>query len=348
MYYKIQPEQIQIHAFSSPSGDLNFQAGSNFIYANLSRNLTGFFDVTGGVSVNGVSVPVADASNVVSGSNSFVFGGISNSVVGVRNVAVNGNACTILGTGNAAINATQAIFNASSSRNTALGGEGANFGANVTGATILKDSVASSISSNGSQTLTLSFSSGTFIENGGMRIKAGNLILNGSSSGIFSGGVQVVGSATKNGVELATTGDLGSASGALNTKIINTGAYAVSASGALDTRIINTGAYAATASGTLNTKISTLSGQCVKNTGAETISGQKTFWNPSIFRETIFLQGNSGVTSGAAGRTSIIPTGSGDSAGARGLVSYSGAFMFLKISDSPHIWVRHSGQLNWP
>ena len=53
MYNKIQPEQIEIHTFSSPSGSISFTKGSNYIYGNLSNNLTGNFNITGGLIING-------------------------------------------------------------------------------------------------------------------------------------------------------------------------------------------------------------------------------------------------------------------------------------------------------
>jgi len=384
MYYKIQPEQIELHAFSSPSGDLGFQVGTNYVYANLSRSLTGVFGISGGLVINGVSLAMPSATNSVQGSDSFSFGGINNTISGVRNAAINSESSTIYGTGNAAINSYLPNFPSSSLKNTIIGGEGVQILANTTGAMILKDRTASALSSKGNHTLAMSFASGIFIENGGLRINNGNLIVVSSNSGIFSGGLQVFGSARKNGVELATTGDLGTTSGALNTKIINTGAYAVSASGALNTAIVNTGAYAVSASGALNTAIVNMgalintssgalntkiintgayafnasgalnsgivavSGSSVFKTGNQTISGTKTLVDSPVSNQSIYLQGNSGILSGISGASSLVPTGSGHSIGSRGLISYSGQFLYLKISDSPHIWVRHSGDIVWP
>jgi hypothetical protein len=377
MYYKIQPEQIELHAFSSPSGDLGFQVGTNYVYANLSRSLTGIFGISGGIVINGVSLAMPSATNSVQGTDSFSFGGINNDISGVRNVSVNAESTTIYGTGNVAVNSYLANFPASSLNNTIIGGNGVNIVANTTGAMVLKDKTNNALSSKGNHTLAMSFVSGIFIENGGLRINNGNLIVTSSNSGILSGGLQVFGSATKNGVELATTGDLGTTSGALNTKIINTGAYAVSASGALNTTIINTGALINTSSGTLNTKIINtgayavsasgaldtrlintgaslnsgivaLSGSSVFKTGNQTISGTKTFVDSPVANQSIYLQGNSGILSGVSGASSLVPTGSGHSIGSRGLISYSGQFLYLKISDAPHLWVRHSGDIVWP
>ena len=333
MFFKIQPEQIQIHAFSSPSGDMRFFAGSNYVYANLSRYLTGVFDISGSLSVNGVALPVADSTNFTSGSNSFAFGGVDNDVIGVRNTEVNGDSCSILGTGNAAFNSRFADFDAASTNNTALGGYGADFNG-VTGATVLKDGQASVVASNGNNSLTISYGSGTFIENGNLTIKAGNLNVGAGNSGLFSGDLHALGSIYRNGVALATTGDIYVTSGVLDGKLTNSGS-------ALSTRINNTGS-------TLLAVVAVLSGESVLKTSDQTISGEKTFHQSTIFSQSIYLKGNSGVLSGVSGATQIVPTGSGDSAGARGLVSFSGAFLFYKISDNPNLWVRHSGQLSWP
>ena len=56
MYNKIQPEQIEIHTFSSPSGDIFFQQGTNYVHGNLNRSLAGNFSITGGLTLNGSKV----------------------------------------------------------------------------------------------------------------------------------------------------------------------------------------------------------------------------------------------------------------------------------------------------
>ena len=134
------------------------------------------------------------------------------------------------------------------------------------------------------------------------------------------------------------------ASGALNTRILNTGAYAVAASGALNTRILDTGAYAVAASGALNTRINT----SVFTSGEQIISGAKTFHENLNLSQSVVIFGGSGILYDAEAGTEIVPASYDDSVGNRGLIAYSGEFLYLKISDIPNIWVRHSGSINWP
>lgn len=387
MFYKIQPKQIQLHDFSSPSGDLRFETGSDYVYVNLSRNLTGNFNVSGQISVNNVRIPVMDASNSVTGSNSFVFGGISNSISGVRNVAVNSRDCSILGTGNLALNSYLSNFPSSSSNNTLIGGQAVTFANNTTGAVVLKDYTASSLTSNGSNSLTASFTGGCFIENGSLSIKNGDLNVSQLNSGLFSGNAHVLGELYENGDRLVnktefdvytgnysylidsinnqlnglnsninTTGAYSvSTSGLLNTKIQQTGLYSVVTSGILDAKIQQTGLNSlnnlTVASGILEYKINISSGYFAATTVSafleQTINGAKTFASSPISSGSIYLMGDGGILTGASAASNFVPTGSSSSIGSRGLISYSGDFLYLKISDDPHIWIRHSGVSTW-
>jgi len=65
------------------------------------------------------------------------------------------------------------------------------------------------------------------------------------------------------------------------------------------------------------------------------------------FAQSLYLKGNSGILSGIDASTAQIPIDSGDSIGERGLISYSGEYLFLKISDNPNQWIRFSGQGFW-
>lgn len=374
MYYKLQPEQFQLHNFSSPSGDLSFAVGSNYVYGNISRFLTGEFGISGSISVNGIKVPVANPSNFSSGSDSFCFGGVNNSVIGVRNSSFNSNDCSVLGTGNACFNSYLSNFPSSSEKNTIIGGRSASISANTTGATFLKDGVATAISSNGNNSLTISYQGGTFIENGRLVLKSSDLHVGSIGSGLFSGNLHVLGEAYKNGLKIATTGDIYNASGilsgrindtgsslsarisdtgsillttinntgsSLSARINNTGAFAYLSSGILSTGIINTGS-------SLSSRIDTINGSVVFKTGDQTIDDVKVFTETQSFNQSIRLIGYGGTIDGEEGSSQIVPSDSGDSVGERGLIAFAGEFLYLKISDAPHIWVRHSGTFNWP
>ena len=344
MYHKIQPEQIKLHAFSSPSGDINFNSGTNYVYANLSRTLSGNFNINGSLFVNGSSIFASDPSNTSTGSNSFIFGGTNNNVSGSRNGLVNSYSSSTLGSGNLGINTRNSNFDTGTSDNTILAGKGVNFDTLITGSTVIKDQRATSLNVDKKQSLIISFESGTFFENGNVSIEDGDLYVSSSSSGLFSGNLHALGTIFENGVPVATTGDLGVLSGALNNRILNTGAYAVAASGALNTRILDTGAYAVAASGELNTRINT----SVFTSGEQIISGAKTFHENLNLSQSVVIFGGSGILYDAEAGTEIVPASYDDSVGNRGLIAYSGEFLYLKISDIPNIWVRHSGSINWP
>jgi hypothetical protein len=452
MYHKIQPEQIKLHAFSSPSGDINFNSGTNYVYANLSRVLSGNFNINGSLFVNGSSIFASDPSNTSTGSNSFIFGGTNNNVSGGRNGFINSYSSSNLGSGNLGINTRNSNFDTGTSDNTILAGKGINFNNRITGSTVIKDQTATSLNVDKKQSLIISFQSGTFFENGNVSIEDGDLYVSSLGSGLFSGDLHALGTIFENGVPVATTGDLGVLSGALNTRILNTGAYAVAASGALNTRIINTGAYAVAASGALNTRILNTGAYAVAasgalntsilntgayavassgalntriintgayavaasgalntsvlntgayavassgalntrilntgayavaasgalntriiNTGAyavaasgalntrmntsvftsgeQTIYGAKTFHENLNLSQSLIIGGASGELNDVEAGTEIVPASYDDAVGVRGLVAYSGEFLYLKISDSPPIWARHSGTINWP
>ena len=208
MFYKIQPEQIQLHNFTSPSGDLKFDIGNNYVYANLSRALTGNFAITGGLTVNGYKIPTISASNLISGDNNFIWGGVSNVNLGKQNVILNGTQNTINGTGNVAVNGHLSSFGVDSLENTLLAGRSAIFNSGTFGASILKDFSSYSIQDNGSNTLTIAFENGTVFENGSITLNDCDFIQSVASQGVFSGDCFFFGQLEKNGETVATTGDL--------------------------------------------------------------------------------------------------------------------------------------------
>ena len=362
MYHKIQPEQVQLHAFSSPSGDINFDVGSNYVHANLSRSLTGDFNIQGTLNINGFEIFASDSTNSVTGENSLIFGGANNSISGDESAFINSYFSDSLGSGNLGLNTRYSSFLSGSKDNTILAGRDVVFETGIFGSTAIKDQDSTSLSVNKNKSLIISFDSGTFFQNGNVEISNGNLFLAPSNSGLFSGDLHALGTIFENGVPVATTGDLGVTSGILNTRILGTGAYAVAVSGNLSTNLLNTGLYAVLSSGLLDARILSTGNYAVASsglldarintsvfrTGTQIISGEKTFHQNLNLAQSVIISGASGILSGATGRTQIVPVSSGDSVGNRGLVAYSGQFLYLKISDNPHIWARHSGSINWP
>lgn len=345
MYYKIQPEQIQLHAFSSPSGHLSFSSGSNYVYANLADTLTGNFNITGSLSINGQRINFSDPSNTVpTGLGNFAFGGVSNTVGGTGSVVLNGDLNTVLGKDNVVLNGDLNTFSSSSEKNTILAGRSASFASGTTGAAILKDFGSYAVSDNGNNSLTIAFDSGVFYEGGKVVFKSSDVYLDPSSSGIFSGNCNFLGSIYKSGVDFATTGDIGVTSGVLDSRLILTGSglssRVASTGSSLDSRIILTGSG-------LHTGLLAVSGATFFKTGDQSVTGENTFIRNTIFSESLYLKGNSGVLSGVSGASALVPDTSGSSIGSRGLVSYSGQFLYLKVSDNPHHWLRVSGDLEW-
>ena len=341
MFNKIQPEQIQLHSFSSPSGTIKFEAGSNFVYANLSNSLTGSFNITGDLSVNNQRVQFPDPSNTVqSGNYNFILGGTLNTIQGTGNGLLNGIYNTINGKTNVVLNGEYSDFNINSEKNTLLAGNYASFQSGVTGAVILKDHAGYSTSDNGSNTLTVSFQSGVFFEDSPVNFISSDIYLGPTASGVFSGDCYFIGALKKNGLTVATTGDIYSNTTGLSSQIINTGAN-------LNNLITGvSGSLVITGSG-LSSRIDGLSGAAIFKTGDQTVSGRKSFDRDTEFAQSLYLKGNSGILSGIDASTAQIPIDSGDAVGERGLISYSGEYLFLKISDNPNQWIRFSGQGFW-
>ena len=344
MFNKIQPEQIQLHSFSSPSGTIKFEAGSNFVYANLSNSLTGSFNITGDLSVNNQRVQFPDPSNTVqSGNYNFILGGTLNTIQGTGNGLLNGIYNTINGKTNVVLNGEYSDFNINSEKNTLLAGNYASFQSGVTGAVILKDHAGYSTSDNGSNTLTVSFESGIFFEDSPVNFISSDVYLGPTASGVFSGDCYFIGALKKDGLSVATTGDVYSSTSGLQSQIINTGSGLFNLITGISGQIVNTGSYAVSVKNSLDV----LSGNSLFKTGDQTISGKKSFNRDTEFAQSLYLKGNSGILTGIEASTSQIPINYEDPIGERGLISYSGECLFLKISDDPHIWIKFNGSSLW-
>jgi hypothetical protein len=340
MFHKIQPEQIQLPTFSSPSGSINFEVGSNFVYANLSNALTGNFFITGQLFINNQKVQFSDPSNTVaSGTSNFILGGKFNNIQGTGNVVLNGIYNTLNGNSNSVVNGEFCDFSVNSIKNTVLAGAYCSFQSGVTGSAILGDTRSYSKPSYGSNTLSIYYESGAYFNNTPVILDNSDIYLTSSASGVFSGDCSFFGNLKKGGLTVATTGDIFSANTGIKNDLVNTGIYAVS----VKTDLINTGVYAVSVKNSLDI----LSGNSLLKTGSQVASGQKTFAQDTVFSESILIKGNSGILSGVNGSTTQIPIDSGDSVGQRGLISYSGEYLFLKISDNPNQWIRFSGQSFW-
>jgi len=184
-FTKIQPQQLQLPTFTSPSGDFSFTDLSTGVQINLDRELGGAVNFTHGATVKTRPIITTSSTNSIA-DDCFVLGGSDNEVTGLNNVIINGNLNTnVSGNFNTLLNGTQANFGASGQQNTILAGRLAAFADQTTGAVILADHEGSSTNST-NHSLLVSFASGTTIEGGDVDFNS-HLKVDSSHSGIFSG-----------------------------------------------------------------------------------------------------------------------------------------------------------------
>jgi hypothetical protein len=190
-FTKIQPQQVQLATFLSPSGDHTFTDNVTGVSANLSRSLAGDFNFTDSLTISSSEVITSAASNS-STSSSIALGGTSNVVSGSNNVLVNGTANTqFSGNYNVLVNGTLNDFGASGQNNTILAGRQCSFDDKVTGAVILADH-ETTLANNVNHSLTVGFSSGVTFRAGDVEFDS-HLKVNANHSGILSGNVHVGG-----------------------------------------------------------------------------------------------------------------------------------------------------------
>lgn len=346
MIHKIQPQQLNLGFFSSPSGDILFQSGESYIYANLSRNLTGDFNITGSLRINNNSILTPDPSNFSSGTRLWVLGGQNNSIYQSGNFAVNSNDSLIYGSGNLDLNGIGSSFETGTKSNTILAGKNCTIPANTTGSVLLKDQTSSSLSSFSSNSFSSSFTGGYRILGGNVYIEneltlGQNFNVSSTKSGVFSGDAHVLGNlyfgtglvAKKynldvlSGTVVTNKTAQDSLSGSLS---ILSGQF-TGVSGRLDALSGYTTGSVAILSGNVNTvsglytglssQFSTLSGQftgvsgsAVYQTGNQALTGIKTFNSPASFQSGI----NFGITGGPAF----------NAVGATGMFFCSGVFLY--------------------
>jgi hypothetical protein len=254
MFSKIQPQQISLHSFSSPSGDVVFSQGDSFVYADLARNLIGDFNFDGSLRVNGNLVGVTPT-----GSNSYdpdiniVIGGESNFVSGFDNVLVNSRFATVNGQDNTVINAYYADIPSSSTDNTVLGGTSVYFNSGIKGSMVLKDqSAINAVFPNKSNALYITFASGIYVSHKNLYLGE-VLATNWTDLSGVSGDINT----RLNSTGYALDYKINNTSGAINTQLISTGQTLNTKidanSGAINTRLIDTDIF-------FNTKIATTSG----------------------------------------------------------------------------------------
>ena len=206
-FNKIQPEQLQLPTFYSDSGDIRISQGTTGVILDLSRGLTGVFNVTGDLQLNKCPVlagAITGSNTYEPSSGNFVINGLSNTITGSNNTIINSTSTKISGVDNVSINGYSQDFGPNSEDCTVLAGSLTNFNTSVTGSVILADTSASlAVTSKGSQTLNVGFLSGTYFE-GGTTNFLSNFNVSSSASGLFSGGLNSLTTAYVTGSEVAT------------------------------------------------------------------------------------------------------------------------------------------------
>ena len=187
-FTKIQPQQLQLPTFTSPSGDFSLTDLSTGFQINLERDIDGPIDFNGSATIDDDPIITTSSTNSIADSCS-VLGGINNVVTGTNNVIVNGSSNTnVSGNFNTLLNGTLVDFGASGQRNTILAGRLATFADQTTGAVILAGHEGSATNST-NHSLLVSFNSGVTFQEGDVNFNS-NLRVDSSHTGIFNGNCQ--------------------------------------------------------------------------------------------------------------------------------------------------------------
>jgi len=197
-FTKIQPQQLQLPTFTSPSGDLSFTDLSTGVQINLQRSIAGPITITE-LSVSSAETLLTTPISNSFSSSSIALAGTNNIVSGTSNVLVNGTSTTdFSGTFNTLLNGESVSFGASGRNNTILAGDGVSFDDQITGSVILADH-ETAVTNSTNHSLLVSFGSGITFENGDVQFNGDDVYLSShlnvdsSHSGIFSGTLGVTG-----------------------------------------------------------------------------------------------------------------------------------------------------------
>lgn len=158
-FTKIQPQQLQLPTFISPSGDLDFTDNVTGVSINLDRSLDGDF-ILGGSLIVGSNEVIGTSPTNTSSLDSITIGGTNNTVTGSNNLLLNGTANTeFSGDYNVLVNGTLSNFGASGQNNTIVAGRQCSFDDQITGAVIIADHLTTE-QNDKNHSLLVSFDSG--------------------------------------------------------------------------------------------------------------------------------------------------------------------------------------------
>lgn len=197
-FTKIQPQQLQLPTFTSPSGDFSFTDLSTGVQINLDRDIVGPMIITElRTSAERTILTVADNNSF--SESSICIAGLNNVVSGDNNVLLNGRSTTeFSGVFNTLVNGESVNFGASGQKNTILGGNGVSFGDQVTGSVILADH-ETAVTNSTNHSLLVSFESGVTFQNGDVQFNgdttyfSSHFSVDASHSGVFNGNTRFEG-----------------------------------------------------------------------------------------------------------------------------------------------------------
>ena len=158
-FTKIQPQQLQLPTFLSPSGDLAFVDNTTGLNVTLNRDLTGDFTINGSLLIDSQELVTSNASNS-SDDTGKALGGTLNTATGL-NVVVNGSAVKAnSGDFNTVLNGKNSDFGQSGDFNTIVCGRGISFSDKITGSTVIADQATTAQNITKNNSLLISFDSG--------------------------------------------------------------------------------------------------------------------------------------------------------------------------------------------
>ena len=220
-FTKIQPQQLQLPTFFSNSGDLVFSDLVTGLRVNLSRDLVGNFDITGGLTVNSRGLLQTDTTLDFDPNSGMLVGGTNSTVTGQYNFVVNGDNNTVNGQNNTVLFSTNSTFEDDSSKNVLIGCDTVTFASGVVGSALMGDDTAIR-TVNQSRKLIIDFASGQRFIND--TVFEDNIDVSGiatfNGSAIFQDNVNITGNLTISGNKVTRFLDITGASGA-NTIIEN-------------------------------------------------------------------------------------------------------------------------------
>ena len=325
----LDPRQYTPYALNVPSGNLHTEEGVDFFNLILLESLTGDFNITGSLILNGEFVYSPNTTNAITADGrSHMFNGINNTVTGTDNTIVSASNSTVAGQNNTLIGGI----------NNDISGDYSNaFGSYInilhTGAMVLKDGQFTVGEDLGDNTFAAYFIGGIFLQNkthvddelwvtGGDFFTSGYNItttnnVNVGGSGMLSGDLQVLGIPYHTGSKLQNLQDFRDNSGIMSDAMH-------------------------LASGILRTGLIHLNWASVLKTGDMYVSGRISHNNDFFLKSGQWLYGGTGAFDASDNRFTTLKHDTGVGGSGAWLESHNGIKFIVDKQDSG-AQIQHSG-----